>query len=134
MNNENIAQEMLITPEAISPYPQLKRKVPNRGRKAGKSCKITASPYKAQLKDSLSSKQHKQQKKSVLEPQPSTSGYQEYKRKKKPMVESATSSEEDTISLSSDSSDDKPSVLQPNDPNVDAECMFCSDLFSENKK
>lgn len=131
---ENISQKMLITPEAISPYPQLKRKLSNRGRKAGKACKITASPYKDQLEVNLLSKQHKQQKQSVPEPQPSTSGCQKNKRKKKPMLESESSSDKDTISLSSDYSDDKPSVLQLNDSNADAECMYCSGLFSDDKK
>lgn len=107
---ENISQKILITPEAISPYPQLKRKLCNRGRKAGKACKITASPYKDHILVNLLSKQHKQQKQSVPEPQPSTSGCQKNKLKKKPMLESESSSDKDTISLSSDYSDVKPSV------------------------
>ncbi|CAG5055595.1 unnamed protein product [Parnassius apollo] len=133
--NKNISQKVLITLEAILPYPKLKRKLSNRGRKAGKACKITSSPYKAQLEVSLSSKQqHKQQKQSVPEPQPSTSGCQKNKRKKKPVLESESSSDKDTISLSSECSDDKPSVLQPNDPNADAECMYCSGLSVKTKR
>ncbi|CAH2098850.1 unnamed protein product [Euphydryas editha] len=131
--HENISREILITPEAISPYPQLKRSLSNRGRKVGKACKITASSYKAQL-ENISSKQHKQQNQSVSEPQPSTSSCQKNKRKKKQVLKSESSSDRDTISLCNDYSDDKPSVLQPNEANADAECMYCSVFFSEDKK
>ncbi|CAG5049852.1 unnamed protein product, partial [Parnassius apollo] len=105
-----------------------------RREKAGKACKITSSPYKAQLEVSLSKQQHKQQKQSIPEPQPSTSGCQKNKRKKKPVLGSESSSDKDTISLSSECSDDKPIVLQPNDPNADAECMYCFSVKTKREK
>lgn len=141
--NKN-AEFKLISPEVIVPYPQLKVKQSTRGRRAGSAFKVTASPYKIELEQAKTGNKKKQQiqKGAAMFDQPSTSGLQtkqniKKRLKRKPKYKSSSSSsstEIDKISLGSVSDDDLPPVLQPNDPGADAECVYCSGLYSNDIK
>ncbi|KAL4708754.1 hypothetical protein ACJJTC_007135 [Scirpophaga incertulas] len=99
----------VISPEMILPYPQIKRRQSNRGRKAGTAFKVKKG---GEMFDKPSTSDVK-----VRKPQKS--------KKKMAKYNSSSSSDIEKISLASDSDNSSPNKLQVNDPNADAECVYC---------
>lgn len=162
IGNENLAQAVcssspdsnsssqIILPVDITPVPQPKRKMSNRGRKASSAAVITSSPYKSELEESAKKRKItpincrlNQEQNST----PSTSHgkvgptkkaskiKRPTKSKSKKNDQSESSEEGDDISVVSDSSNDPEIYLgkKPNS-NDDAICVFCDGKFSEDRK
>lgn len=143
-----------VSPFIISPVPDIRKKSrSNRGRKATGSCRITSSPYKKELVESLErSKASKEKnKKSVSE---KGKGKAPNKRSRTPQVkqqmqEDRTPKQRRISSINvSDSEESENEVLHLDDSDSDLDlpvgkkhpnyedtttCMFCDGRFSDDK-
>ena len=116
LGQASVANE-ITTPWQISPIPKIKKRSGTRGRKGGSSAVLTSSPYKRSLE--------------MLVPAKKKSG----KKLKTPKPKNEESSDSDggsAFSVKDDSS--TLSIPDSHTPtNEDAECLFCSAKFSEDR-
>ncbi|XP_063220279.1 uncharacterized protein LOC134529776 [Bacillus rossius redtenbacheri] len=138
--NPQASTSKQVSPYEVAPIPIVAKKKSNRGRKSAKTCIITGSPYKEELKKSVeraalnnsrkivnveSSAQAKR-KKSKATSQP--------KRSKRKAQQDVSDSEEDHRHppIDDNSGDDQLAVPLEDKPGDDnAACIFCDGLFSD---
>jgi uncharacterized protein YraI len=122
----------LVSPHAISPVPEKRRKVSSRGRKAAVAAVITSSPYKNDLENKNMKRQEKESKLVKTKNKKKTAKRNKQTKKNKDDSEEEDSEELDVIQFDEGSEHDELMDQVPPD-SADAECMFCSRLFSMDK-
>lgn len=122
----------LVSPYVISPVPEKRRKVSSRGRKAAVAAVITSSPYKTDLENKNMKRQEKENKLVKTKNKKKTAKRNKQTKKNKDDSEEEDSEELDVIQFDEGSEHDELMDQVPPD-SADAECMFCSRLFSMDK-
>lgn len=121
----------LVSPFDISPLPALKKNVRGRGKKSSKSEIITSSPYKTDLEMSMAKIQtnNKTGKKNVFGKDIAKSPAKP-KRKRKKVVESSDSENEEDAEFTPADEDNDPEQFDTRPTQDDAACIYCESLFS----
>ncbi|CAH1998862.1 unnamed protein product [Acanthoscelides obtectus] len=149
-NLEQQIQFKLVSPTDICPLPSYKKQN-TVSRRSGKAVVITHTPYKIELQASLEKRQMKAIPKKKLDAnlnqnsistqnQPSTSGANRSINQNQPSTSSAKRSKRIRIPSHSNSSSESSGSLKLDDLSSDesggsdAECLFCTGRFSEDKK
>ncbi|CAH1988994.1 unnamed protein product [Acanthoscelides obtectus] len=149
-NLEQQIQFKLVSPTDICPLPSYKKQN-TVSRRSGKAVVITHTPYKKELQASLEKRQMKAIPKKKLDAnlnqnsistqnQPSTSGANRSINQNQPSTSSAKRSKRIRIPSHSSSSSESSGSLKLDDLSSDesggsdAECLFCTGRFSEDKK
>lgn len=150
--NGNARELLTVSPEDITPIPNLKRKVGTRGRKPGRAKIITSTPNKEELEQSVKVKEVKAAtknkdsvKKRVFSENPGCSSAQEHsqtankilkkaKHRKKNVSSSSSESAASSIPDQNSSDDEEILLEQRTKPDQDVHCLFCDEMFSDNNQ